>query len=355
MVKGSFRQGLIRLVTFLGGLYFFLRFVLPEKMVIAGEEYQFSRYNDQISTGVVAVGYLALGLGIINLLLSHGSTIAFLKRGWVNSLALLLGLFSMLAVSGLDWRNGQQISDRARTFFVLRDFAAKIASDNAAGVADLPPLDVRVAALKEAISQELTAVRAIVELPAPRGSSDLLKEKLAATEKLLTISLDKVEQAALQVSGVGGLEPLSVALAEGGAAAGEYLNARFEGSRTKKLYRLLYDGLFVALGSAMFSLLGFYIATAAFRAFRVRSAESALMMVAALAVILGQIPLAVAGEGAWSTLLSAYLPEARRWLLSVPNGAAFRAIELGSAIAGLILALRMWFSIESDSFAERER
>jgi hypothetical protein len=46
----------------------------------------------------------------------------------------------------------------------------------------------------------------------------------------------------------------------------------------------------------------------------------------------------------------------RLWLLRVPNSAAFRAIEIGAAIAGLVMAFRMWLSIESQSFSnEKDR
>jgi hypothetical protein len=67
------------------------------------------------------------------------------------------------------------------------------------------------------------------------------------------------------------------------------------------------------------------------------------MMAAALVVMLGQISL--------GHLISDELPAARQWLLEVPNAAAFRAIRLGAAVAGLMLAIRMWLSIEPKSFS----
>jgi hypothetical protein len=45
------------------------------------------------------------------------------------------------------------------------------------------------------------------------------------------------------------------------------------------------------------------------------------------------------------------LPAVRQWLMEVPNSAAFRAIKIGSAVAGLVMAFRMWLSIESESFS----
>ena len=47
------------------------------------------------------------------------------------------------------------------------------------------------------------------------------------------------------------------------------------------------------------------------------------------------------------------LPGIRQWLLEVPNSAAFRAIRVGAAIGGLMLAVRMWLSIESTSFSRK--
>ena len=94
----------------------------------------------------------------------------------------------------------------------------------------------------------------------------------------------------------------------------------------------------------MFALLAFYVASAAYRAFRIRSLESALMMLAAILVMLGQIPF-----GLW---ISDDLPLVRLWLLEVPNSAAFRAIAIGSGVAGLIMAFRMWLSLEADKYNE---
>jgi hypothetical protein len=114
-----------------------------------------------------------------------------------------------------------------------------------------------------------------------------------------------------------------------------------------RLYEFLFNGLFNQLGSAMFALLGVYIAAAAYRAFRIRSLESALMMGAALIVMLGQI--------SFGRVVYDDMPAIRQWLLEVPNSAAFRAIRLGAGVAGLMLAIRMWLSIESAPGARKER
>ncbi|MCL5951006.1 MAG: hypothetical protein M1132_04660 [Chloroflexi bacterium] len=63
----------------------------------------------------------------------------------------------------------------------------------------------------------------------------------------------------------------------------------------------IFDNVYIPLQSSFLALLVFLLATAAFRAFRARSLETALMLLAALIVFLGQVPwfgaLADAREG----------------------------------------------------------
>ena len=100
-------------------------------------------------------------------------------------------------------------------------------------------------------------------------------------------------------------------------------------------------GVFMPLGSAMFSLLGFYITRAAFRAFRVRNVEAALVMGSALLIMLGALPIPV-----WEAVLPSALGAIRQWLLAGINAGVQRAILVGSGIAWLIMAVRMWFSLD---------
>jgi hypothetical protein len=142
---------------------------------------------------------------------------------------------------------------------------------------------------------------------------------------------------------------LSEALKTTAASAQKVVQLNGRNNVWRRLSQLIQDGFFVPLGASMFALLAFYIAGAAYRAFRVRSLEAALMMAAALIVILGQIP-----QGA--AYLSEDLPLVRKWLLDNISTPAFRAISFGAAIAGLAMAVRMWLSLERsplDPEAER--
>ena len=335
------RAQIVRVFTLLGGVYFFLYFILPESVVAAAG---ISARHEAISNGFIAIGVMAIGLGLFNLVSAHGSRLVFRKKGWAYSLALLAGLISMVAVTYAQWRENVALTGEIRRAQIVGEFAQRIADDAAAARNDVPPLHVRIDALKRYARDYLVWLDASVF--SPPTSAGPLKEELRS-------SAEGVRQAVSALDGISGSElspqakdALSETTKSGArlsAALGAFMRHESSSSVVQNLYKLLYEGIFNQLGAAMFALLGVYIAAAAYRAFRIRTIESALMMTAAVVVMLGQISL--------GRMISDQLPELRQWLLEVPNSAAFRAIRLGAAVAGLILAIRMWLSIESKSFS----
>lgn len=142
----GYRNKLIKLFTFLGGLYFFLEFLLPG--TIGG--IKLDSYHDKISNGLTVIGAMALGLGLINLLMVHGSKIIFLRRGWIDSSALLLGLVVMTVVTSADWVVSLGLSDKATEILNLREFSDRIKKDFEEKKAGVPPYWQRNAKLQEA-------------------------------------------------------------------------------------------------------------------------------------------------------------------------------------------------------------
>ncbi len=347
----SLRARLIKLATFLGGIYFFLEFVLPGTVFGV----KIDAYHDQISNGFITVAAMAAGLGLINLLMQHGSRIVFRRRGWLYSLTLLGGLAIMIAVTLQDWRGTGRVAEEVAGISRLADFAERIKSDHEATARGVLPAAERNRSLRQAADKLLARIedesRALDLDRLGLGSADHALARRYVAEAGEGAAAARAAAAGLTVTD-GEAADLAANLAVARALRGlaePWRNLRsleYEHSNPKHVYRLLFEGLFVALGSAMFSLLGFYIAAAAYRAFRVRSAESSLMMIAAVLVMLGQIPF---GVWIWSGL-----PDVRLWLLEVPNSAAFRAITIGAGVAGLVMAFRMWFSIESESFDREE-
>lgn len=98
-------------------------------------------------------------------------------------------------------------------------------------------------------------------------------------------------------------------------------------------YVYMFQNIIVPLDSTIFSLTGFFMASAAYRAFRARSKEALVLLVAAVLVMLGQAPV---GEAFWSGF-----PTIAQWIMDVPNTAGVRALIIGIAIGMLSLTIRM--------------
>lgn len=101
------------------------------------------------------------------------------------------------------------------------------------------------------------------------------------------------------------------------------------------LFSNFFTHMMIPLGATMFSVLAFYIASAAYRSFRAKSLVSILLLVAAFVIMLAIIfynvlPLGDLGE----------------WLLSVPNMAAKRGILLGASLGGIATSLKIILGIE---------
>ncbi len=350
-----YRARLIRSMTFLGGIYFLIYFLLPASSVTAlGIE----GVHNEISNGFIAIGAMALGLGIFNLVAAHSSKVAFRRKGWINSAALLVGMLSMFIISVCQWIQGVSVTREVRRLQIVPEFAQRIVEDEDTVVAaqnvvgrHVPPLDVRVAALTRYAADVLNETERYVATEGePSDSRRVIADELSKARSEVELALRSANGLSWQLLGDSQREALRAITQSSTKAAGSYFVLRRidrENSGVQKVYDLLFDGLFNQLGSAMFALLGVYIAAAAYRAFRIKTLESALMMTAAVVVMLGQI--------SFGREIYEGMPAIRQWLLEVPNSAAFRAIRLGAGVAGLMLAIRMWLSIESRSFSGEKR
>jgi hypothetical protein len=103
-------------------------------------------------------------------------------------------------------------------------------------------------------------------------------------------------------------------------------------------YMWLFKNVQMPMSATMFSLLAFYIASAAYKAFRARSAEATVLLVAAIIVMLGQVPL--------GQMISKWIPETATWILNVPNLAAKRGIMTGVGLGMTAVSLKIILGIE---------
>jgi hypothetical protein len=107
---------------------------------------------------------------------------------------------------------------------------------------------------------------------------------------------------------------------------------------TDPLYRYWYNGFLAPVDATIFSLLAFYITSAAYRAFRARNIDATILLTVAFIVMLGRAPI---GEMIWKSV-----PGVTSWLMDYPNMAGQRGIMIGAAVGALSLGLRILVGLE---------
>jgi hypothetical protein len=90
--------------------------------------------------------------------------------------------------------------------------------------------------------------------------------------------------------------------------------------------QILFENIIVPLGSTMFALLAFFMASASYRAFRARSLDATLLLVTAFIIMIG--------------------PSFVQWIMDIPNVASKRGIGFGIALGSLATSLKIILGIE---------
>ena len=97
----------------------------------------------------------------------------------------------------------------------------------------------------------------------------------------------------------------------------------------------------------MFSLLAFFVASASYRAFRAKTREATVLLLAAFIILVGRTPL-----GYYMTfwlpepLQFLHIPTLSAWILSAPNLAGQRAIMLGISLGIIATSLKLILGLE---------
>ncbi|MBS1715107.1 MAG: hypothetical protein JST30_12305 [Armatimonadetes bacterium] len=129
---------------------------------------------------------------------------------------------------------------------------------------------------------------------------------------------------------------------------------------------LLFDGLLMQMDSAMFSMIAFFILSAAYRAFRIRSVEATVLMASALILMISLLGGVVYGWNHTVANIAAgmHLPHAdpsineasylnsfkissmAGWVKSFLQVPALRAVDFGIGLGALAMGLRLWLGLE---------
>ena len=106
----------------------------------------------------------------------------------------------------------------------------------------------------------------------------------------------------------------------------------------------MFMNVYVPFQATVFSLLAFYIASAAYRSFKAKSVESAVLLIASVIVMMGKIPL---GEAIWDKI-----PLFGEWIMDAPSSAGRRAIIFGGYLGSITMFIRIFFGLERAHLSE---
>jgi hypothetical protein len=116
------------------------------------------------------------------------------------------------------------------------------------------------------------------------------------------------------------------------------------------IYDWLFNYMQAPMMATMFATLAFYIASAAYRAFRARSAQASLLLVTATLIMLVRVPM---GEALLEMLPGDVPGWLNTYIMSGVNMAVQRGIIIGAALGAASMALRIMLGIERTYMGNR--
>lgn len=107
-------------------------------------------------------------------------------------------------------------------------------------------------------------------------------------------------------------------------------------------YSWIFTNISVPTNSAILALLAFYIGTAAYRAFRAKNSEAAVLLICGMIVMFGRTSL--------GAMILPFAPPAMDWILSVLNVGGQRGVTIAGAIGFIAVSLRIIAGLERRSY-----
>jgi len=99
----------------------------------------------------------------------------------------------------------------------------------------------------------------------------------------------------------------------------------------------IFENVLIPIQATIFSLLAFYIASAAYRAFRARTVLATILLLTAFIIMARLLPLGPISE------VNQY---GVSWILAIPNMAAKRAITMGVGLGAIATCIKIILGIE---------
>jgi hypothetical protein len=346
-IPSNFRKPITVGVTFLAGMYFVLEWLVPRGKSPTGETTQiiFGLFDLRDAGPVVSsvsqiLQGMLLALGVMSILRVHVGRLVKMQKDWFYSAILLVSLFAMVTLGAVNFRGERAVErDQARV-----DMALKLQTPDAPGMTEEYAALARVG-IDNRITTELETKWSPIERRFELG--EITKEQRASEYAAARDEIEKgrTEQLALVDRALADktLTPEVADLVKDGIGTSK------ERGSLVQWFNLLFGNGLLAMDAAMFSLIGFFILSAAYRAFRIRSVEASILMATALVVLLMFVPIALQltnGLNPDSFQGNFRIDSIGMWLLSTINVPAIRAIDFGLGLGLLAMALRIMLGLE---------
>jgi hypothetical protein len=348
-IPSNFRKPLTVGITFLAGMFYVLEFLWPRHIRADGTATQsmFGLLDLQEAQPIVGsisqvlTGFL-LALGVLSIFRVHFGRLFKKQKDWFFSLVLLVSLFSIFLIGMVSFTGDLRLeAAQANVDASVREGVAM--SDDFATLARLGSEAQARGLFQNTKSPHL---RAYQKREIDRATYDQRIQEAQQTAD----DLDESNEALIQTAVTGGtLTPEVAGLVKEGMAEQK---AR---TSSEQVFQILYQRGLLAMDAAMFSLIGFFILSAAYRAFRVRSIEASILMATALVVLLMFVPIALrltSGLDPDSFAGNFRIDSIGSWLLSTINVPAIRAIDLGLGLGLLAMGLRIMLGLEKGVASE---
>lgn len=328
------------LLVFLAGVVMAVQFFIPSEFS--------GNVKDYMTDWLIIIGIFAMALGIYSLVRISLVRIRRKAPNWQYSLVTLFGLFATMFF-GLQFPGAEYGPT----------ISSQDAVDNVSAMVDTVKIDARLLAqgqidtAADTISHGARAARLTDSCLAVAdyimGEEWILKnpEQEAALGRLRQ-SFERLKQAGMQLQQAPSDSAKTIAVAQvvdlsdtslavlGGVGAMEDKQP-FVGGLTSYMFRHFFDYIMIPIQSTMFSLLAFFIASAAYRAFRARSILATVLLASALVLMLRLIPLGP---------VTGFMNDFSSWILLTPNLAAKRAILIGVGLGMVATSLKVVLGIE---------
>lgn len=105
------------------------------------------------------------------------------------------------------------------------------------------------------------------------------------------------------------------------------------GGTSHEWFQWIFTNIFSPLSATMFAMLGFFIISAAYRAFRARTLDTTILLLTGAFIMLMNMPL---GAAVWSQF-----PVIGTWLRDIPAMAGYRGVMLALAIGVSAYSIRL--------------